>query len=1062
MDPIKALATGNVSPESDQLIDQNTLPAPTPQQQVQPTPQFDVPVPTPEVISESNAGYGMAGVAGLPALPTIAAPPLNSRELQTSGPTPGQVLDAVQQPQIDQGIRQQGLESQMFNQGAVDAVEFPTIYTPPNLESLANRFNKNSSALIDGTLREQQQQRQQQQQSQVDYKGYLNQLATMNTNPQAPTRGGFEWVTRLLGSSEDGGRQYVGPAFMNKQTGQWEGSPLGGVLYTLGVVQNTVVGGALDTMNLTRRGAEIVGDAYNQYSPPWLRTNLSGVVNSNPIARDIANTVVGAITGPRNKYDDGKSNLVEALRGAQYSFSDDAGKGFGIKQNVGVRVGAAPGKGFGFDFNPTVVLGLGLDVVTGARIDKVAGKLLPMGAKEVAQVAKVTADQTATVGEKLAVAAGKSEEFLQLEAPFIYNPSIGTVKGPKVPRVTKRGPKPYTPTDKQYVVMAEGKQGVFPLPQMRDEFRKVEEFSKPNAYKSYEGEGQLVLPLSVKSNRLAAKPKPISEPKAKPQTSADVQGVLNIPQMAEELITSLKKSEPLAWRTYPKNTQGQLGLPLGVTRTKAPKVERLPISRVKETPAGVQLVLPVEGMAKDAERILKETQPNLIRSRGRGQLTLPLFDTLPEAAPIRRSVTDNIAPGMTLGDLRKLYPDLSTNEFYDVMRSAQVSRKVSIYKPKGTKQLGLFDEAVVVKNPIPTSPVGVAAANVETNLAQALVQADSLPDIARRFSPNIPERPTSYTPTNVYKVPSVKLPDTYHGTKVKNFVPDATIDYARGATVSELGLGLHLSRDSKIADAASRAMINPDLPPVATREFSQVGEVLQIKGMNRKLLNAQEPKLENRFVANKILVNSFPELEPIPPGKISLTDIYDDIAKQDPELLREFQRHMQEALQAEGIQGVYGNKGIMLFKSDGLEVTARQSTPPAGSAVEALHARATVDVNASDSLIAAANSAESRAKWLTQVRQEMGDTVQEIEQNLVKAVDEGLAPPALPETLSPVDMIRKTAEDYGDPEVMRLVDEGDYDGALQYLKDEGVDTFDIEWPNASRDQELRPPNPCGF
>jgi hypothetical protein len=170
--------------------------------------------------------------------------------------------------------------------------------------------------------------------------------------------------------TDEGGRQYVRPYGFDKRTGEYTTNFPGALMYGLGILQNSVMGVAMDA----RDGVSM---AYSAFTPQWLRNQFTAAGDagmSNPLTAFPTAVISGIgqiLTAPRR---DNKSNFIEALRGAQYSFSDPVGSGFGIKSNVGVRIGEPAGQGWGFDVNPTALAGFGADVIIGGKVDK----LLPL------------------------------------------------------------------------------------------------------------------------------------------------------------------------------------------------------------------------------------------------------------------------------------------------------------------------------------------------------------------------------------------------------------------------------------------------------------------------------------------------------------------------------------------------------------------------------------------------------------------------------------------------------------------------------------------------------------
>ena len=229
---------------------------------------------------------------------------------------------------------------------------------------------------------------------------------------------------------------------------------------------------------------------YENFTPPWLRGQIAPALDTfgkvlgyvSPAAAMYQSAVSGNNPSGPKTYNDGKSNFLEALRGAQFSFSDKASKGgLGIDYDKGFK-DVLPG-GKTFDVNPGLLGGLALDVVLGGKVDKIAGlALAKMGYKTGAQVAAAKAAKAAPP-PVVATAAPKSV-FKQLDIPFSSGP-VPTNKAPKVPApVAPKVPK------------NTGVQQVLPIEQMMREFGDADKLTNPLAYKKgLGGEGQLSLRL---------------------------------------------------------------------------------------------------------------------------------------------------------------------------------------------------------------------------------------------------------------------------------------------------------------------------------------------------------------------------------------------------------------------------------------------------------------------------------------------------------------------------------------------------------------------------------------
>jgi hypothetical protein len=483
-----------------QGIEEVPLPEITPQQPL--SPEFTV---QPQE-AESPEPSDLAGGRNLPLvpLPTVA-PAVEETPLNlTPQLTPGQQVSNITVPQRNAGVQQVIDEAVQADVAARNATEFPVLYEPPDLDGLITTFDQDSQenvARVNAQLRVDQSSNAQVAQQ------MLEALRRIPPAKGSSTSDGFDWVRTILGTTEDGVREYTTPATLNKKTGEWEGTPIGGILYALGLAQNSIFGAAFDGAKLFRDTQSGLSQLVNRYTPPWAK-GLVPHYFDNPLVRliPLAEQLnrLNDIIPNQNRYWDGKSNFVEALRGAQYSFSDEAGKGVGIKRNVGVRIGAAPGKGFGFDYNITVVGGVLLDVVVGAKLDK----LVTRGAKvaRLSKVGEIAAFEPSGVsirGARTTLQGGKTvlqgaeATPVQLELPFLLRPEL------PVQRKAGKAPKPLAPPRPNYAKRAKPPQviqQVLPIDQMLKEFADEERVLRPLAYKEYVSkrkDGQLSLELEV-------------------------------------------------------------------------------------------------------------------------------------------------------------------------------------------------------------------------------------------------------------------------------------------------------------------------------------------------------------------------------------------------------------------------------------------------------------------------------------------------------------------------------------------------------------------------------------
>ncbi|ABI33176.1 ParB-like partition nuclease [Phormidium phage Pf-WMP4] len=318
--------------------------------------------------------------------------PVNDLSVPTAGVRPSDVLQTVVQPDVQRDLTTQ-LTQRAINEGevasATQAGVMPYLFQPPNTEALRREFGSSISWATRDLERMNIEARARQDanlQAQTEWSRQALEFLKSEEGKKGSTGDPFEWVKDIVGVKENG-RTYLQP--WNQQRGV---SIPAALLYGLGVVQNTAVGAAMDVRGILSDIAKAV--------PPWAQVDpnkmpgwAQGLLNSadKALSQQVfgANAAVGSLTGMSSpargmfrgvaewlttadrSITDKKSNVIEALRGAQYSFTDDVGSGVGIKVNRGFRVGAAPGKGFGFDVNPSVLAGFGLDVIAGNRADKI-------------------------------------------------------------------------------------------------------------------------------------------------------------------------------------------------------------------------------------------------------------------------------------------------------------------------------------------------------------------------------------------------------------------------------------------------------------------------------------------------------------------------------------------------------------------------------------------------------------------------------------------------------------------------------------------------------------------
>ena len=457
-----------------------------PEQQA-PAPNVAPPLPEPAVALTEPVAPAQDSVPPLPQTPPEQAPlKLPSPIVYGSdGVAPVAVSGAAQALQVLAPVAQKDVSNYRTEQAdsmayslSPNALPPADTWEPPDLEATMSNYGNNMAVLRQSFAA------QTAARANADERAWLDRnmaaIEAMNNPKSSPTADAFGWVGEMLGTSEDGSRTYVGAAYLDKKSGEWKGSPVGGVLYGLGVLQNSAMGAGIDVKNMLRNVDKGVKAAYDTFTPPWMKGSIEPALNMlgkvlgyvGPIGMYQA-----AVSGPeisgKGTYNDGKSNFLEALRGAQFSFSDKASKGgFGLDYDKGFK-DVLPG-GKTFDVNPGLLAGLALDVVLGGKIDKLAGMALRKmgytGGKVAAtKAAASAASPTTTYGNftpgmaiprRPGSGAAPRSVFDQLDIPFLSGP---------VPTNKVRRPKP--PLKARIPVKGDVQQ-VLPIEQMMTEDRK--------------------------------------------------------------------------------------------------------------------------------------------------------------------------------------------------------------------------------------------------------------------------------------------------------------------------------------------------------------------------------------------------------------------------------------------------------------------------------------------------------------------------------------------------------------------------------------------------------------
>lgn len=811
-----------------------------------------------------------------PAVPdTLGGPVLGSTMTPTAPKITGnqeafgiaapRVLDAVM------GGRQQAQE--MYN-SALDPTALPVqrAWERPDLEGSITRFGYNSAVLADSYKR------QVEQRQDVGEKDWLNRnmaaIEAMSKPSTSATANSMDWVTTMLGLSQDGVRQYVGAATFDKTKNEWVGSPIGGVLYALGILQNSSIGALYDVANTFYNMDKGLRQAYESFTPPWARGSTDSALKTlgliSPLLR-ISNVGGGPGLNLGGKYNDGKSNFLEALRGAQYSFSDKAGNGLGLDFGIGFEIstnindykgryfglfgGPSPFKptpgGFmiqpsggsikdlkfatsnteraSITVNPGVLVGVALDVVTGAKVDSLAGKFLKGlfgGTKARVDLPTVesppvspTAPSSAGIpfspgmaiprrpGSAVPPAATTqpASVFKQLDIPYLSGP-VPTNEVPKTPRDKPQRTRP-----------SKDVQQILPIKEMMQEFGDADRLLRPDAYKSG------IRPNS--SGQLSLRLDPIER-------------------------TPLPPLNPLAKNKKPSNTGKQLKLEFDVL------------------PEAV-LPKPLPGVRKSIERI---PSPEAVNS---------LDDLTPEV----RGKVLNVMERKTLAALEE------------------------------------------VKS-----------------------RMEGSPDIGRRYSAMPDFIDVEYTPFLPQSmVKSAKLPydsvPFYHGTRVRNLDIPA-IDPTKGAALSELGTGVYISSDAKIATLAAESAPSQGLPNVPGREWYSSapapgglprGAVYELKiSPDATIIDATKP-LQGLDLVVMTVAAAFPGLKGVNFKGKNLLDVLSTAAIEETSVASrlKFQQKLTEALRSEGIDGVKAGNNYSIYNPQVLEETGRKQVLGVGGDLDA-------------------------------------------------------------------------------------------------------------------------------
>ena len=353
--------------------------------------------------------------------------------------TAEQAAAAYLQPDANKAVAAQHLERVISNEaintlGPDDFI--PYMINQPGLRNLVAETSQQRQSIFAQYTNENKQN--------ADYAAALTaQVEADRQAKNSSTSDGLDWVRTIIGQ-RDGTRKYNAPVQFNQQTQQYDTNLLGAILYPLGVIQNTAIGAALDGRQLIRQLGNVI--------PPQHREFADRFIRRTPLFKQLG-VAQWVLNG--NKYDDGKSNIIEAIRGAQYSFSDDAGEGVGI----GVQAGAFKTPKLPIvgevGVNPSKLLGFAGDVLIGAKLDKVvkaAAKRLGIGARALPPPAAAT------------VSAPKRPQLPPSPQRAQLPPARSPIQSPG--GAVKGRPRQLPPASQQVVVLPPPRRAYTPQPRL--------------------------------------------------------------------------------------------------------------------------------------------------------------------------------------------------------------------------------------------------------------------------------------------------------------------------------------------------------------------------------------------------------------------------------------------------------------------------------------------------------------------------------------------------------------------------------------------------------------------
>lgn len=953
----------------------------------------------------------------------FSAPRSEQQEyVRPTAPTPQNLSDTIVTP----GIEARQAEREAFNQrqdelvNSITQQEFqPNLYEPPALENTLAWGAQARSNIF-------------QRAAAQDANNAALQIMARATQLEnaGSTSDGLDWVRGILGQRDPGNeRSYLSPITFNKATQEYETNILGAVLYPLGVVQNLAFGATLDVRQIMRHIGNAMPPWWRNFQSQWLQKNYPGIANS---------PMVQFVTKP-NKYDDGKVNIIEALRGAQYSFSDDANTGVGIATQWGAtKLDVPMSPGWKVPFNPTKLLGFGMDVALGIKLDKlvsVGAKAFGIGAKAAPvvkdvvdtgrQASRAAAEASAPVAARAKAVATTYEQGV---LPLMQRPSAAL---PKVKVVESKLPAGFNKANKRLLKQKaeqvlnksrnEGTQlslgGEYDK-LMADMHRQAQKRATPQDWRRYQYQRELpgkkfptlsVLDPEVLTKRRtvpqhiidASRPIPKLDPSVMqlfdPSKAAKRESLADIGKRVSERIAAEKAwaaelaQNPQAYAEYiSRRADGQLELPFKVAKTKP---EPVPKAAKKGT------------FVVGAEKTRQLSMLNDLKKAVPGEVVEAAKHAKPAKVVevVSAKTGKNVAvPARSIELYKRQQEILKAGKQLDVLSESIPPIPPTAAAVDTTKRVKQVKQAVPK---LPASPINdvvnavaegkavkAVAAQVEEAAQQADTLIDSTQDIGRRLVN--PEKLADPTPPPV-AFDATKLPlakdfadeTAYHGSRVQDLVLE-NADPVVGSARHELGTGHYFFKGPNgQADAfLGGGKTSDNLPPLDSRVFGEAINLHEV-GLTGKVLNAKKPSQE----LTSIFTSVAPEV-PFGGGPKSLVQLMDDVSSNlDEEAALTLQRKIAKLLRENGVSHAVADDVVVTFdpaaiktKSVMQDIAGEALTPEETIAIRNQLESKVADATGSE--FNKATTADSAAQLSAQSQDSVKQSIIEAEQNIQAAV----------------------------------------------------------------------------